>query len=193
MKKSFLLAGIFLCAAVAWSFASAPKTSNTNPAVSDDGSHDFDFEIGTWKTHVKRLMKPLAHSSEWADYDGQSVVRPIWNGKANLLELTMDGSRGHFQGLSLRLFNPDSRQWSLSFVSAGSGTLGAPSIGDFNGGRGEFYDQETFGGRAVMVRFVISDIKKDSVHFEQAFSNDGGKTWEVNWIADDVRVSESSQ
>jgi hypothetical protein len=98
------------------------------------------------------------------------------------------GPAGRLQGLSLRLYNPLAGQWSLNFASPGSGTLGLPTVGEFKNSRGEFYDQETFEGRSIWVRFVISGISKNSCHFEQAFSDDGGKTWEVNWIATDARA-----
>ena len=93
--------------------------------------------------------------------------------------------------MSLRLYDPETRKWSLNSASVNGGGLSPPSIGAFRNGRGEFYDQETFNGRAILVRFVISDITPSSVHFEQAFSADGGKTWEVNWIADDTRVGDA--
>src|SRR5262249_25714435 len=147
-----------------------------------------DFEVGTWKTHLKRLLRPLTGSTTWVEYEGTSVVRKVWNGRANLLELEVDGPAGHIEGLSLRLYNPDSRQWSLNFSNRAVGSLSTPTIGEFKDGRGEFFDQETLNGRAILVRFVISDITADSCHFEQAFSDDGGKTWEVNWIATDTRA-----
>jgi hypothetical protein len=156
-----------------------------------DGQHDFDFEIGTWHTHLKRLLHPLTGSTTWTEYDGTSVVRKVLDGRANLVELRVDGPAGHFEGMSLRLYNPQAHQWSLNFASAGGGTLSTPTIGEFRDGRGEFYDQETLDGRAILVRFVISDITKESCHFEQAFSNDGGKTWEVNWIATDTRIKDA--
>ena len=159
-------------------------------AATRDGEHDFDFEIGTWKTHVKRLLHPLSGTNEWTEYDGISVVHKVWDGRANLLELTMDGPKGHFQGLSLRLYNPQSHQWSLNFSNAAAGTMSTPTIGEFKDGRGEFFDQETLDGRAILVRFVISAITPDSARFEQSFSADGGKTWEVNWIATDTRVKQ---
>jgi hypothetical protein len=160
--------------------------------VRGDGQHDFDFEFGTWKTHLRRLQHPLTGSSTWVEYDGTSVVRKLWGGRANLVELEADGPGGHFEGLNLRLYNPDAHQWSLNFASSASGTLSQPTIGEFKGGRGEFYDQEMLNGRAILVRFVISDITPDSCRFEQAFSDDGGKTWEVNWIATDTRVDDKS-
>jgi len=153
-----------------------------------DGQHDFDFEIGTWKTHVSRLLHPLSGSTAWAQYDGTSVVSKIWNGRANLVELEADGASGHLELASLRLYNPESHQWSLNVLSSQSGVLGVPTVGEFKNGRGEFYDQEPFVGRVIWVRFVISDMTADSCHFEQAFSDDGGRTWEVNWIATDTRV-----
>jgi hypothetical protein len=156
-----------------------------------DGQHDFDFEIGTWKTHVSRLQHPLTGSATWVEYDGTSVVRKIWSGRANLLELEVHGPAGHLEGLSLRLYNPRSRQWSLNFANSNGGTLSQPTIGEFKNGRGEFFDQETLNGRAMYVRFVISDIAPNSCHFEQAFSGDGGKTWEVNWIALDTRIPDA--
>jgi hypothetical protein len=105
-----------------------------------------------------------------------------------LVELVVDGPAGHIEALNLRLYNSESRQWSLSFSRSGSGTLGQPAIGEFKNGRGEFFDQEMLNGRAIFVRFVISDITPTSCRFEQSFSDDGGKTWEVNWVATDTRV-----
>ena len=157
-----------------------------------DGQHDFDFEFGTWKTHLRRLQHPLTGSNTWIEYDGTTVVRKLWGGRANLVELEADGPAGHFEGLSLRLYNPEAHQWSLNFASSAAGSLGQPAMGEFKDGRGEFFDQEMLNGRAILVRFVISDITPDSCRFEQAFSDDGGKTWEVNWIATDTHVKDES-
>lgn len=157
-----------------------------------DGQHDFDFEIGTWKTRLSRLLRPLSGSTTWVNYEGTSVVRKIWNGHANLLELEVEGPAGHIEALSLRLYDPQSRQWRLNFANSNGGSVSEPTIGEFRNGRGEFFDQETLNGRAILVRFVISDVTANSCRFEQAFSDDGGKTWEVNWIATDTRVEEES-
>lgn len=160
------------------------------PGGERDGQHDFDFEIGAWKTQLRRLAHPLTRSTQWIDCQGTTVVRKVWDGRANLVELEADCAGKHLEALSLRLYNPESHQWSLNFASSGSGTLSQPTIGEFRNGRGEFYDQENFNGRAVLVQFVISDITPSSCHFEQAFSEDGGKTWEVNWIATDTRIKD---
>src|SRR5260221_8822168 len=170
----------------------AAKTSVQHTSAERDGQHDFDFEMGTWKTHLSRLLHPLTGSTTWVEYEGTTVVRKVWNGRANLLELTADSPAGHFEGLNLRLYNPQSHQWSLNFANRNGGTMSQPTIGEFKDGRGEFFDQETVNGRAILVRFVISDITPNSCHFEQAFSDDGGKTWEVNWMATDTRVKDKS-
>jgi hypothetical protein len=172
--------------------AHAQQNSDASKTVDRDGQHDFDFEIGTWKTHLKRLLHPLTGSTTWVEYDGTTVVRKVWDGRANILELEADGPQGHFEGLSLRLYRPQGHQWSLNFANSNDGILAEPTVGAFNNGRGEFYDQETVNGRAVYVRFVISDITANSCQFEQAFSIDGGKTWEVNWTATDTRVQDAS-
>ena len=155
-----------------------------------DGQHDFDFEIGTWKTQLKRLVKPLTGSTTWVEYEGITKVTKVLDGRANLVELKAKGSAGTFEGLSLRLYNPQSRQWSLNFANVNSGVLAVPAIGEFKNGRGEFYNQDTLNGRSILVRFVISDITPNSCRFEQSFSDDGGKTWEVNWIAIDTRIKD---
>ena len=168
--------------------SSATGASPRNPMGVHDGQHDFDFEIGTWHTHLKRLTHPLTGSSTWVEYDGTTTVQKVWDGRANLVELEADGPSGHIEALNLRLYNPDAHQWSLNFANSRAGTLGQPTIGEFKNGVGEFYDQETLNGRAIFVRFVIRQITPDLCRFEQAFSADGGKTWEVNWIATDSRV-----
>ncbi len=168
------------------------STSGQHAPAERDGQHDFDFEIGTWKTHLRRLLHPLTGSTTGVEYEGTTVVHKVWNGRANLVELEAAGPAGHFEGLNLRLYNPQSRQWNLNFANSRSGTVGQPTVGEFRTGRGEFFDQETLNGRAILVRFVISDITPNSCRFEQAFSDDGGRTWEVNWIATDTRVEDES-
>lgn len=193
MKRSIssFMSAAFLGLIVAFSFsgtAGQAATSNKRPDVEmRDGQNDFDFEIGMWKTQLKRLVKPLTGSTTWVEYMGTTKVSKVWNGKANLVELDVSGPAGKIEALSLRLYNPESRQWSLNFSNSAGGTIAIPSIGEFKNGRGEFYNQETLYGRSIFVRFVIWCSNADSCHFEQAFSGDGGKTWEVNWIATDTR------
>ena len=160
-------------------------------AAPADGQHDFDFEFGTWKTHVSRLAHPLSGSKEWVELEGTSVVRAMMDGRANLVELDVSGPSGRIAGISLRLYNPDTHQWSLNYASLRNGTLTAPTVGAFDSGRGEFFGLDTVDGKSVFVRFVIACPAPDSCRFEQAFSADGGKSWEVNWIATDTRIKTS--
>ena len=183
-----VIGGLFLCGAFA--AAQGNSTEATERSQARDGQHDFDFEIGTWKTDLKRLLHPLTGSNQWVECHGTTMVRNVWNGRANLVELVAGCPSGHFDGLNLRLYNPSSHQWTLNFANASSGTLGQPAVGDFNNGRGEFYNQELLNGRAILVRFVISPVTADVYQFEQSFSDDGGKTWEVNWVATDTRIKQ---
>lgn len=153
-----------------------------------DGQHDFDFEIGMWKTHLRRLQKPLSNSTTWLEYDGTTEVRKVLDGRANLVELKVAGPAGRIEGLSLRLYNPQSHQWSLNYANLSDGQMTTPAVGEFKDGRGEFYNDDTLYGRPIVVRFIITKIADDQYRFEQSFSFDGRKTWEVNWIAVDTRV-----
>jgi hypothetical protein len=159
-------------------------------AARRDGQHDFDFNIGTWKTHLRRLVHPLTGSKTWVEAEGTTVVRKVWGGRANLAELEVAGPNGPLQVLSLRLYDPGAAQWSLNAANGKGGGISVPTVGEFRNGRGEFYDFENFNGRMILVRNVWSDISANSCRFEQAFSEDGGKTWEVNWIAVDTRIKE---
>ncbi len=163
------------------SLAATPATPAT-PAR--DGSHDFDFGIGTWKTHIRRLLHPLTGSNAWTTLDGTVVTRKLWKGRAQLEEIEADGPNGHFEGLNLFLYNPQAHQWSLTWSSSSDGILGIPTIGEFKNGRAEIFDQETFNGRTILARGIWSEIKAKTHRFEQAYSDDGGKTWETNFIAE---------
>lgn len=149
-----------------------------------DGQQDFDFEFGAWKTELRRLVKPLTGSQAWVEYHGTSVVRSVWGGRANLGELDVrDAAGNRIVGMSLRLYDPGARQWRIHWASAANGDLGPAMVGGFTGGRGEFYNQEIFNGKAVFVRFTFSEMTPTSFNLEQAFSSDGGQSWEPNWIA----------
>ena len=158
--------------------------------MSCNGQGDFDFLMGSWKVHNRRLRERLKGCTEWDEFEATVNARPVWGGKANVDEFLGEGPVGPIQGMTLRLYNPKSHQWSLHWANSENGTLDTPMIGSFKDGRGEFYDQELFEGRAIYVRFIWSDITPSSCRWEQAFSEDGGKTWEVNWISDVTRMAE---
>jgi hypothetical protein len=192
MKSLPRVGTVFLSSVLGYLVQSSPVFPQTSPVASEtgrqhrgaarDGQHDFDFNLGTWKTHISRLQNPLTGSTTWVEYDGISVVRKILNGPATLFELNVDGPAGHIEGAGLRLYNPQSHQWSLNWTSGKSGILGVPTIGEFENGRGVFVDQELFNDRVILVRNSFMDITPDSARFEQTFSDDAGKTWETNWV-----------
>jgi len=166
-----------------------PRAKIQSISSKRDGQHDFDFNIGIWKTSIKRLRHPLTQGKEWIDLSGTVTVSKVWNGRANLEEIEANGPNGHLEGLTLRLYNLETHQWSLYWSNSDDGMIGRPTVGEFKNGRGEFYSYETLNQRAILVRQVYSDATRNSYHFEQSFSEDGGNTWEPNWIATLTRMS----
>jgi hypothetical protein len=167
-------------------------TVSTQQSVPDkrDGQHDFDFLVGSWKFHLKRLKRRLAGSIDWVEFDGTTICRKVLDGCAEVEEMNVVSADKliHIQGLALRLYNPESHQWSIYWANAADGVLEQnPMVGQFSNGRGEFYNQQIYEGRAIYARFFWSGVTTDSPHFEQAFSTDGGKTWETNWITDQTK------
>ncbi len=185
------LSAIVLLSAVGPTKAQPAAPPGGPPGVSQrDGSHDFDFLLGDWKAHVKRLPDRLVGSTAWIEYDGISRTHPVLGSSANFEEFEVDSpaAKLHIKAQTLRLYNPDSRQWSIYGLDVDKGALGLPAtIGQFTNGVGELFDYEDWKGRMVLVRFQWTHMGHDHAHMEQAFSLDGGKTWEVNWICDLVR------
>jgi len=184
MNAKSLRMSVLLLAAT----SAGPALSAQAPTVPvvRDGSHDFDWEIGVWNTKLRR--KPLG-SDTWVSYTGSSTVRGVWDGRSNMVELIVNAPDGQvFRGANWRLYNPETRQWSTNYANASVGVISTPGIGEFKNGVGEFYDQEELAGRYRLVKFVMSNITPTTAHFEQFFSIDGGRTWDLNWVADDTRV-----
>ncbi len=192
--RTFLLMGSLVVALQPLQ-GSAQQTSDASKTAVQpterDGQHDFDFELGTWNIHLKRLLHPLTGSTTWVEFDGTSVTRKVWDGRAQLEEFETDSpASGHIEGLTLRTYNPQTHQWSLSWANSKDGSLVPSQIGQFKNGQGEFYAQDTLNGKSICVRFIWSKTDTNSPHFEQSFSDDGGKTWEVNWITDQTRMQD---
>jgi len=156
-------------------------------AQATSGQSAFDFLIGNWKVHNRRLSRPLSGSTTWYEFDGTSVARKVWDGRATMDEYEADSPSGHIEGMTVRLYDSKAGQWSLYWANAKDGKLEQPTVGEFKNGRDEFYDHERFDGRAIFVRYVWSEIKPTSCRWEQAFSVDGGRTWETNWIMELTR------
>jgi len=166
------------------------KASGQRTSTERDGQHDFDPLIGRWRFHVKRRLNPLTGSNSWVELEGTGVCFKIWDGRAQLDTIEIEGPTEHLEGLTLRTYNPQSHQWRLSWANSKTGVLDPPQIGQFKDGRGEFFAQDTINGKTILIRYAWTNMITNSPHFEQSFSDDGGKTWEVNFISDQVRVAD---
>ncbi len=185
------LPGGRLQAAPASSPATAAAPSAPAPASAPEakkGAHDFDFFLGEWKTHNRRLKERLKGSKDWEEFEATDSVIPILDGLGDFdqYKATFHGKK--LEGMTLRLFNPATGEWSLYWASNLQSVLDKPMVGHFSGGKGEFYADDELDGKPIKVRFLWTDMTQNSAHWEQAFSADGGKTWETNWIMDMTRV-----
>jgi hypothetical protein len=171
---------------------SGASRTTSQPTAERDGQHDFDPLIGSWKYHLKRRLHPLTGSTTWIELNGTGVCYKVWDGGAQLDTFEADGSTGHIEGLTLRLYNPQSHQWRLYWANSKIGILDPPQVGEFKNGQGEFFAQDTINGKTILIRFVWTNMTTNSPHFEQSFSDDGGKTWEVNWITDQTRIPDET-
>jgi hypothetical protein len=169
--------------------ALAQHAAVPSAAALADGQHDFDFELGNWKAHVRRLGHRLSGGHDWEDFNGTVVTKPFMDGKGNLSEMNVEGalSHRHIQIIAVRLYDQTSHQWRIYGADSKSGVFDPPQIGRFEGAHGEFYASDFYEGRAIYIRYVWQKVSPNATHFEQAFSGDGGKTWEVNWIYDGTR------
>jgi hypothetical protein len=157
-----------------------------------DGSHDFDFNFGVWKTQIKRRVHPLSGSDETIELNGTVSVRKVWSGRAALEEIETDGPKGHWEGLSLFLYSPGAHQWSQTFIGSKSGAFaGGGMVGGFKDGHGELYASDALDGRAILVRGVWSDIAPKTHRYEESYSGDGGRTWEVQLTANKTKLADA--
>jgi hypothetical protein len=156
-------------------------------AEQPDGRRDFDFFNGRWAVRHRRLEERLRGCDRWEEFEGTAVVWPLWGGRANVNEIEAETPSGPLLGLTVRLYEPASRQWRLYWATAMQGIFDQPMVGTFRDGRGEFFNYELFEGQGTLVRYLWSEITPASCHWEQAFSPDGGRTWETNWVMDFIR------
>ena len=186
-RRTVIAAALATGAGAAISAQAAPSIEGSAIDPNRDGAHDFDFLIGDWKAHVRRLPDRLVGSTDWIEYDGISNHKKILDSNSNFEEFYVEnpGKTLHIKAQTLRLYNPGSHQWSIYLLDVDNGTIGLPPVvGQFTNGRGEFYDQEDYKGRAILVRYMWLSIPPNAARMEQSFSPDGGKTWEVNWICE---------
>jgi hypothetical protein len=149
---------------------------------------DFDFLVGNWNVANRRLKERLTGRLEWEDSTSTCRCWNLFDGAANVDEYTFPGGR---YGLTLRVLDTATNEWSLYWSDSRLGTLMSPVVGTFDGPEGRFYGDEDHNGTKVRVRYIWSRITPTSARWEQAFSTDGEKTWETNWIMDFTRVGES--
>jgi hypothetical protein len=183
------IAGIWIVlAAASLGYSPNPAAANTGQTpVADPHQHDFDFEWGSWKAHLRLLPHRFVGSHDWIEYYGTLVVHKLWGGKGNISELEVRSASSRIEGGAIHLYNPATHEWSVTFASSDTGTLGVPNVGHFENGRGLFYDHELYRGRSILDRWIITNTSAHAFHFEQAFSTDNGKTWETNLIIDYTR------
>jgi len=190
---ALLLALAASCLPVLYAGPANKPVADAETAAPRDGRHDFDFEVGRWKAHVKTLLHRLSHASDWDEFSGTVVTRALpmlegWN--ESEMQVDSPASHKHIELLAVRMYNPGTHQWAIYGSSIKTGVFDPPLIGTFKNGRGEFYCRDTWEGRPVFVRFIWQSLDKNRTKMEQAFSDDGGKTWETNWIYDGERITE---
>jgi hypothetical protein len=187
ISRAVAIIAVVVTPALVRAQTAAPANAASPPRAAErDGQHDFDPLIGTWKAKLKRLEHPLSGSTAWIEFEGTQITKSIWGGRGTMDEFHVDSpsTNTRIDGLTVRLYNPKSHQWHIYWANANRGMFDPPpTIGQFKDGRGEFFDQEYFEGRSILVRYVWSDITPTSAHFEQSYSDDGGKTWEANWVS----------
>lgn len=161
---------------------STPYTPGSGP------QHDFDFNMGAWKTQIRAVLNPLSAPDTWTDLQGTHVVYRVWDDWADIGQLEVDIPGGHIEDLALRLYDRKTRQWRVYFANSRSGTLDPPMIGEFKDGVGTFIGLNAIDGKIVLSRNVWSGISANSCHQDWAISTDGGKTWVPTWISIDTRA-----
>ena len=193
IQAALIIGALQLLPSVAPTVAQATPSVPPSTAPERDGQHDFDFAMGSWKIHLARLDHPLTGSKNWIQFDGTLRAHKIWDGRANVEEVELNSPTGPIEGLTVRFYNPQSHQWAIYWANAKNASVDPiPQIGQFKNGRGEFYGQDTLNGKLIYVRYVWTKTDTHSPHFEQSYSNDGGKTWEVNWMTDQTRVDDTA-
>jgi len=167
---------------------SSPHVARSQTPAPRDGQHDFDFNIGVWHTHISRIRDPFADQADSVVLNGTVTVRKVWDGKAELEEIEADGPNGHWEGLTLFLYNPTAHQWSQSFANSRSGTL-TTNVGAFKDGRVVLVGQDdAVYDKTILVQAVWSEIAHDSHRYDESYSNDGGVTWVHSFTAHLTRV-----
>ncbi len=161
----------------------------TAASTANSRSRDFDFIIGKWMVTHRRLKTRLASDSNWDTFAGSCEAYPILGGMGNVDDNVLELPSGTYTGASIRVFDPTQDAWSIWWIDSRTANIAPPVRGGFKAGTGTFYGDEELRGRPVKARFIWSDITDHSARWQQAFSNDNGTSWEVNWFMDFARRS----
>ena len=155
-----------------------------------DGVHDFDFFVGRWQVHHRRLKKWLVNNSEWIEFEGTTVTQTVMGGNGDIDDNVLDAPTGTYRAVTLRSFDEKSKQWSIWWLDSRSpqGPLDPPVRGKFHNGVGTFYSDDKLNGKPIRVRYTWSKITPSSCQWEQAYSSDSGTTWETNWVMEFKRL-----
>jgi hypothetical protein len=156
--------------------------------VDTTGVNDFDFFIGSWRVHHRRLKERLANNHQWVEFEGTSTAQKILGGLGNMDDNVLNLPGGTYRAVTIRTYDAAKRLWLIWWIdSRHLGSLDPPVVGRFENGVGTFYADDTFNGKPIRVRYLWTN-RSDAPHWEQAFSEDGGKTWETNWTMDFTRI-----
>jgi hypothetical protein len=152
-------------------------------AQSAGAAHDFDFLLGSWKVHHRYLLQRLQGSNKWIEFEGRSEMQPLLHGAANLDRYWFTRQGREIEGFALRQFNPHTEEWTIYWADTQlPGVLQPPVRGKFHGDTGEFVGADEFNGQPILCRFIWRRKAGQPLQWEQAFSADRGKTWEINWV-----------
>lgn len=187
MKTLFVLLFATVLSTAAFATQDKPAPAKTQNLA---GLHDFDFLHGSWHVKHRKLKERLANSRDWAEFDGSITVRPLMDGWGNVGDNVFNLPDGEYRGASLRAYDPQTGQWSSWWLDSRNpaGNLDPPIKGSFKDGIGTFYAEDTLRGKPVRVKTIWSHITPTSARWEQSYSSDGGKTYELNWTSDFQRV-----
>jgi hypothetical protein len=144
--------------------------------------NDFDFYEGKWKIHNRKLISRLTNSHEWVEFETSCEMRRILEGFGNTDNFLLKTPEGKpYEGMTLRIFNPTTKLWSIYWADSNHYMLDVPVVGSFEKGIGKFYSRDKFDGKQIMILYQWDKTTAQNPSWAQAFSTDNGKTWEWNW------------
>jgi hypothetical protein len=178
-----------------WSWASLVEGRDMRTfSISSDGTlailasessskSDFDYLIGRWNIRNRTLNEPLAGSDEWREFNATQEFSLVLLGLGNVdrFHTQLDGKP--FEGLTVRLFDPHTRLWTIYWADSNAMKLDGGKVGSFDGDEGDFFGRERVAGKDVIVKFHWNKRDPESPVYSRAFSADAGETWEWNWYS----------